>query len=72
MMIALQESRFHYRVAGVVTHARRVLLHRSEIDDFWSLPGGRARLFEAAQDALRREMREELGAEVVVDYDPDF
>jgi ADP-ribose pyrophosphatase YjhB (NUDIX family) len=36
------------------------LLHRSEIDDFWSLPGGRTRLFESARDALRREMRAEL------------
>jgi ADP-ribose pyrophosphatase YjhB (NUDIX family) len=65
-MIDLQESRFHYRVAGVATHKGRVLLHRSEIDDFWSLPGGRARLLEPAAGVLRREMRKELGAEVQV------
>ena len=65
-MIDLQESRFHYRVAGVAIHEGRVLLHRSEIDDFWSLPGGRPRPLESAEAALRREMREELGAEVNV------
>lgn len=64
-MIDLRQSQFHYRVAGVATHEGRVLLHRSEIDDFWSLPGGRTRLFESAQGALRREMREELGEEVM-------
>jgi ADP-ribose pyrophosphatase YjhB (NUDIX family) len=62
----LKQLRFHYRVAGVATHEGRVLLHRSEIDDFWSLPGGRARHLEPASTALRREMREELGAEVNV------
>jgi ADP-ribose pyrophosphatase YjhB (NUDIX family) len=65
-MIDLQGSHIHYRVAGVAIHEGRVLLHRAEIDDFWSLPGGRTRLFEAAQAALRREMREELGAQVKV------
>jgi ADP-ribose pyrophosphatase YjhB (NUDIX family) len=65
-MIDLLQSQFHYRVAGVATHEGRVLLHRAEIDESWSLPGGRTRLFEAAQDALRREMREEIGADVRV------
>ena len=85
-MIALQQSHLHYRVAGVATHGGRVLLHRSENDDFWSLPGGRPQYSESAAAALRREMREELGAEVtvqaltnlprvpqhVVHYDPTF
>ncbi len=62
----LQQLRFHYRVAGVATHDGRVLLHRSENDDFWSLPGGRTQHSESAAAALRREMREELGAEVTV------
>ena len=62
----LLQSRFCYRVAGVATHGGRVLLHRSENDDFWSLPGGRPQYSESAAAALRREMREELGAEVTV------
>ena len=59
-------GRFHYRVAGVVVDGERVLLCRAEVDDFWTLPGGHVHLHEAAEDALRREMREELGAEVEV------
>ena len=65
-MIDLQQPHFHYRVAGVATHEGQVLLHRAEIDDSWSLPGGRTQLLETAQDALRREMHEEVGAEVKV------
>jgi ADP-ribose pyrophosphatase YjhB (NUDIX family) len=57
---------FHYRVAGVAVDGDRVLLHRTEIDDFWSLPGGHVELGETAADALRREMMEELGVEIEV------
>jgi len=55
--------RFHYRVGGVAVQDSQVLLHRTEIDDFWSMPGGRVELLEPAAEALHREMREELGLE---------
>lgn len=61
------EGRFLYRVVGVVAHDGHVLLHRAESDDFWSLPGGRCELLEPSDVALRREMREELGVDVVVE-----
>ena len=59
-------GRFNYRVAGVALMANRVLLHRREGDDFWTLPGGRPQAMESAGEALRREMREELGVQVTV------
>ena len=59
-------GRFHYRVTGVVVNGGRVLLSQAEIDDFWTLPGGHVHLHETAEDALRREMREELGTDVMV------
>ena len=59
-------GRFNYRVAGVAMAAGRVLLHRREGDDFWTLPGGRPEPMEPAGDALRREMREELSVPVTV------
>jgi ADP-ribose pyrophosphatase YjhB (NUDIX family) len=61
------QPNFHYRVAGVVVAGDQVLLHKSELDEFWSLPGGHVELFEPAQEALRREIREELGLEPEVD-----
>jgi 8-oxo-dGTP pyrophosphatase MutT (NUDIX family) len=52
---------FNYRVAGVAVLNGKVLLHKTPSDNFWSLPGGRAELFEFSKDTLQREMREETG-----------
>ena len=61
------KARFNYRVAGIALESDRVLLHRAEIDDFWSLPGGRVSMGETAEEALIREMREEIGVEVIAE-----
>jgi ADP-ribose pyrophosphatase YjhB (NUDIX family) len=58
------KARFNHRVAGIVLNGDRVLIHRAEIDDFWSLPGGRVSILESTADALEREMQEELDVEV--------
>ena len=59
-------SIFNYRVAGLAVDGDKVLLHRAEIDDFWSLPGGRVEAGESSREALVREMREEMGVDIVV------
>ena len=55
------EGTFNYRVAAIFTHAGRVLTLRDESCPIDYLPGGRAHLFEPAEQALARELREELG-----------
>jgi ADP-ribose pyrophosphatase YjhB (NUDIX family) len=59
-------GRFNFRVAGIVMHADRVLLHQAKQDDFWNLPGGRVEMNESTEDAVRREMMEEIGVHVRV------
>jgi len=61
------EGRFNHRVAGAAFSDGRVLLHRGECDDFWSMPGGRVHLLEPSNEALVREMREELLTKVRVE-----
>ena len=60
------QDQFNYRAAGIVLDEGWALLHRAEIDDFWVLPGGRVEMMESAEDALKREMMEELGIHVSV------
>jgi ADP-ribose pyrophosphatase YjhB (NUDIX family) len=64
---------FNFRAAAVIldtsaapSRSTRVLLHHADFEDFWSLPGGRVEMLEAAREGLRREMLEELGEEVEI------
>ncbi|MBC8170080.1 MAG: NUDIX hydrolase [Anaerolineae bacterium] len=54
------------RVAGIALHEGQVLLHRAEMEDFWTLPGGQIEPGESTETALKREMQEELHTEVTV------
>jgi ADP-ribose pyrophosphatase YjhB (NUDIX family) len=57
---------FNFRAAAVIVDTGRVLLHRAEYEDFWSLPGGRVEMLEDSREALQREMLEELGENVEI------
>lgn len=57
---------FVYRIAGVAIYNNKLLVHKSIIDDFWSLPGGRCEFLEISKDALIREMKEEIGVEIKI------
>lgn len=59
--------RFNYRVAGVWIVNDHVLLHKNELDEHWSLPGGRVEWMEASHVALKREFMEELQIDIRVD-----
>lgn len=61
------EPRFTVTTGGVVTDARgRVLLleHRFRKGSGWGIPGGFMERGEQPIDALRRELREEIGMEL--------
>jgi 8-oxo-dGTP diphosphatase len=56
--------------AGVVIERGRVLLTQrkagAHLGGAWELPGGKVHPGEDPRDALRRELREELGIDVVI------
>ena len=56
-------------VGGVILQDSKVLLllrKRPPEAGFWSLPGGRVEFMERVEDALVRELKEELGIEVEI------
>ena len=63
MDISYQEGggTFNYRVCAVMVHDGKLLAMRDERSPYYYLPGGRVKLGETAEDAVLRELREELG-----------
>lgn len=62
----VEDGRFNYRSAAVILCDGHVLVHRARADDFWALPGGRVEFMECADQAVVREIGEELGWNVRV------
>lgn len=62
------EGRFNFRVGAVILHEGKLLgVHDQRGDSRFSyLPGGRVRMNETMEEALRREIGEELGVSAKV------
>lgn len=61
------KGRFNYRVCAVIVHNERLLVMKDERSPYYYLPGGRVKLGETAEDAVYRELREELGVNAKID-----
>jgi 8-oxo-dGTP pyrophosphatase MutT (NUDIX family) len=56
-------GKFNYRVCAVILDKGRILAMHDERSPYYYLPGGRVKLHETAEEAVLREVREELGIE---------
>ncbi len=53
-------SKFNYRVCGIFLREGKILAMHDERSPYYYLPGGRVKLGETAEQAILREMEEEL------------
>lgn len=60
------EGRFNYRVAGIIIYNNKLLIMKDEHTQYYYIPGGRVGMNELSENAIVREIREELNAEVKV------
>lgn len=58
----------NYRVGAVIRHKGKLLLMRNTRDAYSYTVGGRVHLGESAEDAVVREVREELAIEMEIDH----
>jgi ADP-ribose pyrophosphatase YjhB (NUDIX family) len=59
------KARFRVSAFAVIEQEGRVLLARRRDIGWWNLPGGGLEHGETVDEALRREVREEIGVEIV-------
>ena len=71
LTFSLSGGCFNCRVAAVIVRDGKILAMQDDRSPYWYLPGGRVRLGETAQQALGRELEEELGAAGAVGDGPD-
>ena len=60
------EGRFNYRVCAVILRGDRLLVMKDKRSPYFYLPGGRVKLHETAEQAVLREVREELQMEAII------
>lgn len=54
-------GKFNYRVCAMIISDGKILAMHDERSPYFYLPGGRVKMGETAEDAVIREVREELG-----------
>ncbi len=57
---------FSYRIAGILIRDGKILLQKPLHDDGYSFPGGHVSFGETSEQALIREFKEELSADIEV------
>ncbi|EOP53739.1 NUDIX hydrolase [Bacillus nitratireducens] len=62
----VEETCFNYRVGAICKHDNKILILQDEGEEYWYVPGGRVKMLENSEDALKRELAEEVGVPIEV------
>ena len=69
LTLKTKEGYFNHRVAGVIIKNNKILAQKNTKADNYYLPGGRVMFGESSEEALAREIKEELKINIK-DYKP--
>lgn len=61
-----ENQRFNYRVCAMIISENRILAMHDERSPYFYLPGGRVKMGETAEQAVVREIWEELGVKLKI------
>lgn len=67
ILFKTDEFVFSYRVAGILIRDKKILLQKPKNDNDYSIPGGHVSFGETAAEALIREFKEEIDADIKID-----
>lgn len=63
----MKTGTFNYRVGAIILHGGRLLLMKNSEEPYYYSVGGRVRFNETTEEAVRREVREEIGIDLEID-----
>ncbi len=66
LTIDIEEYKLNIRVGAVIIHNNKILTHKNINKDHYCLPGGRVEIGENSEEAIKREIYEELGKKVEI------
>ena len=61
ILFQIEALKFNYRVCAMIISGNKILAMRDERSPYFYLPGGRVAMGETAEQAVIREVQEELG-----------
>ena len=64
LSIFVGDHKFNFRVSALIRKGEKVLLHHTTSGTQYTLPGGRVKDGETTNEALIREIKEEMGEDV--------
>ena len=64
--IMIGNHKFNYRVSAIFRNGNKILLHHGLKSDHYTLPGGRVKDGETTNQSLIREMKEEMGYDIIL------
>ena len=58
--VKIENNKFNYRVCAIIINDNKILALKDEVSPYYYLPGGRVQIGETVEEALLREIKEEL------------
>ena len=66
LSIVLENQKLNIRTCGVIIHENKLLVHKNANENFCALVGGRIKIGESSEEALKREVFEEMGKKIEI------
>ena len=66
LTLDVEEYKLNIRAAGIIIHGNKVLAERNMNNDNYHIPGGRIEIGENSEKTIKREIKEELGKDIVI------
>ena len=59
--VIINDINFNCRAVAIIKYDDKILFQKQQKDKYWALPGGKIHILEKGEEAIKRELKEELG-----------